>query len=50
MAEKRCCLFENVVLGKLHKSFTDFPSVAYKVVAYKKIRVIFLGNQATAFS
>ena len=40
MAKKLCCLFENSMLGKLLNFFTDLPRVAYKMVAYKKIRVI----------
>ena len=40
MAKKNCCLFENLMLGKLLNFFTDLPRVAYKMVAYKKkIRV-----------
>ena len=34
--KKISCLFENLVLGKLLNFFTDLPSVAYKMVAYKK--------------
>ena len=33
---KICCLFENLMLGKLLNCFTDLPMVAYKMVAYKK--------------
>ena len=36
MAKIMCCLFENLMLGKLHNFFTDLPRVAYKMVAYKK--------------
>ena len=34
--KKICCLFENLMLGKLLNFFTDLPRVAYKMVAYKK--------------
>ena len=36
MAIITCCLFENLMLGKLLNIFTDLPRVAYKMVAYKK--------------
>ena len=44
MAKKNCCLFENLMLGKLLNFFTDLPRVAYKMVAYKK-KYVFSTNQ-----
>ena len=35
MAKRLCCLFENLMPGKLLNFFTDLPRDAYKMVAYK---------------
>ena len=41
--KKICCLFENLMLGKLLNFFTDLPRVAYKMVAYKK-KYVYITN------
>ena len=42
--KKVCCLFINLMLGKLLNFFTDLPRVAYKMVAYKRKYVYFMST------
>ena len=49
MAKKNCCLFENLMLGKLLNFFKDLPRVAYKMVAYKK-KYVYIEYAKTEFA